>query len=577
MQYKESKLVPILGYIYLVLPVAIFCFGWLKWYFALIFGITLLVCGFFIHRRIKPIQTPIPNTKRDWVIVLTSILFILFVVIISGISNNSAQTNDQFWRNTIFTELINEPWPASMTNDGKTIYLVYYIGYYLPAALFGKMFGISAGFAFLGLWGVFGLVILWLLFCSYYKKITLWPLVMFLFFSGISWFFMLLTEPTMSISFYNSGTYGNAYFYQQEWIYNSNALLKYCLTGPLAEIFWTYNQGFPMLVALGLIFLGKQRHDIILFTALLILPSTLTCFGFAILIMVMMISKPKDDCLSFELIHTKKDFIINLKEYVLTPSLGLSVVTVFMTAFYVLSNTHVGETGGGGKLFIISNPFANNDALISFLIFIIFVVGIYFIYCFRYEKKNPLFYTSILFIIIFVNIRIFGSPDFMLKSPKPLFLYIALLFTESIRNDIISKKRFWLSVGLTIFLLGAVSPLIEILRLFYFTFELYIRCSLSTSYLFTYIGLFLITIILALIIYYVIFRFNDKKYIKQACVCLIGLVSVVVFLLIQSYVIKNGMDVSVWNESADPWIYIYGGDNFSGDGSSFFYKYLARL
>lgn len=84
---------------------------------------------------------------------------------------------------------MTEKWPVTATftsdtgTDGRG--MVYYIGFWLPAAAIGKFFGIAAGYVAQYVWAVFGICVFYALICLWRKKVMVWPLFVIVFFSGL--------------------------------------------------------------------------------------------------------------------------------------------------------------------------------------------------------------------------------------------------------------------------------------------------------------------------------------------------------------------------------------------------------
>lgn len=133
-------------YIYLFLPFFIFLLGWMKIYYALPISLFLFYC---IYRMIRDnsleesLSLQIPGKEK----ILFIVIIICIWVGISGIGGFAFQTEDHIWRNGMFEALVYEKWPVvkDVDIDGNiaTRGMSYYIGFWLPAAAIGKVFGIS--------------------------------------------------------------------------------------------------------------------------------------------------------------------------------------------------------------------------------------------------------------------------------------------------------------------------------------------------------------------------------------------------------------------------------------------------
>ena len=128
----------------------------------------LVIC-FCIFRMIKKqndIWMPAFN-KEIFFQLLPIIVILILWVYFSGIGGFVFQNKDHWWRNETFNLLVQEDWPVivkmNMKGTMQPRALIYYIGFWLPSAVVGKLFGLNAGYAFQALWAVLGLFIIYYL------------------------------------------------------------------------------------------------------------------------------------------------------------------------------------------------------------------------------------------------------------------------------------------------------------------------------------------------------------------------------------------------------------------------------
>ena len=82
-------------------------------------------------------------------------------LLLSGVGGFGFQNPDYEKHNALFRNLIIEKWPSTL---GVNTNLVYYIAYYLPAALVGKILGWEAANYFIFFWTLIGIVLSYLWF-----------------------------------------------------------------------------------------------------------------------------------------------------------------------------------------------------------------------------------------------------------------------------------------------------------------------------------------------------------------------------------------------------------------------------
>ena len=69
------------------------------------------------------------------------------------------QTGDWAKHGILLKDLVDYPWPVFYEYYGATIGVTYYVAYYLPAAVIGKVGGLVLANQFLVLWTLLGLIL----------------------------------------------------------------------------------------------------------------------------------------------------------------------------------------------------------------------------------------------------------------------------------------------------------------------------------------------------------------------------------------------------------------------------------
>ncbi|MBI5944950.1 MAG: hypothetical protein HY864_11325 [Chloroflexi bacterium] len=143
--------------LYLTLPFIIFCLGWLR----LSVAIPIVIILLFALWQLLKNANPITNYQLPNFFSLTTVYCLLITglwVFFSGVGGYAFQNWDHHWRNAVLRDLITYNWPViySSPDTGPIKMLVYYVGYWLPSALVGKVFGWEAANFLLFLWTWFG-------------------------------------------------------------------------------------------------------------------------------------------------------------------------------------------------------------------------------------------------------------------------------------------------------------------------------------------------------------------------------------------------------------------------------------
>jgi hypothetical protein len=156
-----------LSLIWLGIPYFIFAFGWLRWYWAISCSAIWLIALY----RTAALENG-RGTTTGWQQIV-GLLLLLIWVYLSGVGGHGNQSPDYIAHNGRLMDLIAESWPVHYRSGrwvddtdygiNKT-FLIFYLAYYLPAALAGKAFGMVSALECLHLWTLLGcwLALVWL-------------------------------------------------------------------------------------------------------------------------------------------------------------------------------------------------------------------------------------------------------------------------------------------------------------------------------------------------------------------------------------------------------------------------------
>lgn len=157
---KRNRSFPVwlerLSLLYLAVPWVIFGLGWLRFPYSLLM-IGLIVTGLFLSFRKSDNEEEAHADSLSWVAVGAIGFVAVGWVGLSGAGGYGLQNWDWLKHNAILKDLIGRPWPiAYRTGDGEFVTLNYYLAYYLPSAVIGRVAGWKAaqlaifGTSFLG-------------------------------------------------------------------------------------------------------------------------------------------------------------------------------------------------------------------------------------------------------------------------------------------------------------------------------------------------------------------------------------------------------------------------------------------
>jgi hypothetical protein len=172
---------------YVALPVGLFLAGWLRLPWAVLLVVTLLLGTVSWGRRLRAAGGAAEGVGRPVIVraLASAVLLVAVVIAFLGPGGFGVQTWDWAKHNAILKDLVEQPWPVGYATGRDDAVLTYYVAYYLPAALVGKIAGWTAANVVLFAWSAAGaaLAFLWLVVLS---GAPVWRcLAIFVFFSGL--------------------------------------------------------------------------------------------------------------------------------------------------------------------------------------------------------------------------------------------------------------------------------------------------------------------------------------------------------------------------------------------------------
>ena len=428
---KTTMFVSIFIYIYLALPTLIFMIGWLKWYWALMFGVTLAyacVKGFSdaIHEQCFLLK------KTDVKIFIQALMLIFLWVYLSGIGGWCYQNSDHEGRSAIFRALVQYDWPV-ISYDG-TRGLIYYIGFWLPAACVGKVWGLEAGHAVQVVWAVLGIFIVYYLICVYRKKVDLLPIVFLIFFSGLDYVgTWILGEEGIDLTLAT---------HLEWWAYDMQ------FTSTTSQLFWVFNQAIPAWVSTMLILTQKNGKNLLFILSLTMLTSTIPFVGLIPIVLYLYTKRVRADRSRWKEVFTFQN----------TAVVVLIGGCVFL---YLIGNVSSGVVGRDNADLVVREPAA---LCLKYLLFFFLEFGIYLYFICKYRKKDSMIYLITAILVICPFIMVGDNHDFCMRASVPALIILMLMCIETLEKIRLDGKKLLLAAYCAVLLLGAITPFNEIHR-----------------------------------------------------------------------------------------------------------------
>ncbi len=504
---KKAMTVPLLIYSYIALPFIIFAAGFLKPYFALPVTILMVAAVFFAAKHSNGLDS-IPLLPNDIFKIVFGVLLIVFIVLLSGIGDVFWQNNDHATRNTLFDILTTYEWPPKYSTASGDVSIIYYIGFWLPSALIGKLFSLNAGYIFQVFWASAALCIIWYLLCVMDKKIVIYPLIIFLFFSGMD---------TLGYSFVTSIFSNPSKLQLGKWVFtNGSAFSRHIEWWPkyfqysshMTQLFWVFNQSLPVWIATLLLLVEKSNKNLVFIMGVTLLSSTLPFVGLIpIFIWCAVCSHSEGTFLDRPITSDFKSSFLSLFTYQNVVGGGLSGILsflyligniassqkslqassagavqsefslmVFLSVFLIWLVVYSFFEKSASKnpwhlLYLIpSLPLAFFMAklpsykLIYYVMFILLEFLILSAILIPAHKKSTLFFITVSSLMIIPFFVVGKSIDFCMRASIPLLVVLCLFATDGLKKYLDSGKEILATILCTILMIGAITPAREIVR-----------------------------------------------------------------------------------------------------------------
>lgn len=437
-----NRLFKTLSFSYILLPIIIFFLGWLKLWLAIPLCITLLII--FLRIINNEPSEQLLTRQFSFQDLIPVIAIILLWVYFSGIGGLVFQNKDHWWRNEIFNLLVMEHWPV-VSGDRS---LIYYIGFWLPSAVIGKIFGLNAGYLFQILWTALGIFLVWCLMCDHLRRISLKPLLGLILFSGLDIVGCLLLQVDFA---------SLEHFMHIEW------WSGFQFSSFTTQLFWVFNQAIYAWVLTLLIMHQKSNRYIILIWSCGLLTCTLPFVG---MIPFFLYKIYVNACNAQE--RTTRQRIGSIcrgsQLFTLENIIGGGCIGI-ICFLYEIGNISANNSG---------NPIHYTKGyLFLYILFLIIEVGLYAFVIYPYQKQNTLYWLCLIVLAVCPLIHIGSGQDFCMRASIPALLVFMLLIFDSWEKAKAERNRLIYVGCLVLFLLGAVTPLCEIWRTTKNTVDMY--------------------------------------------------------------------------------------------------------
>lgn len=443
----------------LAIPFIIFSIGWLKWYWAVLTSIAVVLCVYY--------GAYYKSEKKDNEIKISYWMLLIIVALAfiwvwqSGMGGFWAQSKDYPWRNAIFRDLVLFEWPVKYElYDGA---LVYYISFWLVPAIFGKialLFGATDAMAFevasvaIFLWGVILVTLLFLLLILIFKvtdkRQQFLVLIGFILFSGLD--ILGSIEPL------------GANLYHIEWWADICQYSSFTTC-----LFWVFNQSVIVWICMACLLQEKDIKNFVFLGMMCFFSGPLPFLMYFVYCLVWGIK--------YAIRYIKMHKVKQLMKSIFSIGNILSTVVIFpFIATYFLSSLGI---SGGAAIRIDATQLESmagvetstgGSEIITYILFILFEFGIFALLIVRKQYKSAIFWTTIVSLLIFPFIKIGYGSDFPMRASIPaIFMMYIMVYEFILKEKVQLLKKGTINRLLYILLivclvLGSITPIVEFYR-----------------------------------------------------------------------------------------------------------------
>ena len=485
----------IAAFCYMGLPFIIFSMTWLRFWVALLsttvtlFILFLVIKPNFItniidrrqlSKKIRLNPLAVDHIRISYGAALVVFLIACLWVFWSGIGGGFYQSGDFPYRNAVFRDLITHKWPVIYGKEKGM--LAYYIGFWLPAASFGKIVGLftnnsaaiwSLSNAALYLWTVIGVVLVLLMLyfnvnATNSKKI-LAATCIFVFFSGmdiVGWlaagtdgFFARMVDEKIHIE-----------WWAKKISFPSGHLLQY--SSFTTQLFWVFNQAVVTWLAILTLFRENTPQNFIFIGMMSLFCGPIPFYGFLIIALTRGI---------LFIYRGRKHLRFTVGEFFSISNL-LSLIGIFPVCWAYFTGNSAATLKSGSKLLrFVPRLLFNVDGkahtgldgkrLLLFISFLALEFLLIALIIWWHNRRDLTFWVCMLMLCVFPMIFTGAAADFCMRATIPALVlfcvYVIRFVFDKINSAKKSADRLLCYVLITFLLLGAATPIVEMSRGFY--------------------------------------------------------------------------------------------------------------
>ena len=440
------------AYVYIILPYLIFVLGWLRWYYAVVIAAGVVVGAVLALNNYTDFKSIDLKKHRGKIFAVIAIIVVW--VLLSGIGGYSYQRPDHMHRNAIFRDIVQHPWPVVYHNIdwlgnglSPSYMMSYYLGFWMPAAVVGKLLGWAAAKFFLYLWTVIGLLLVFYFICRLLNRFTLSLFWIFIFFSSLYILGDFARLPVKAV------VVGDFFLWAGPMIVGAS---------PSGLMFEVFNQSITPWLILLLILNNIPQKNLFFIYYFCFFQGPFAFLGLFPFVMYIMIKEAMNK-------KGSVSFAERLKPFFSFQNISGAFFVLLITYFFFSGNA-------AAQHFTILSA-----SVFKYIQFVILSFGILFVILFPKFRREPLYYISLAVLLIIPFFQLGHGMDTCGRVSIPS-MFVLMLFTMRVVLE--EKGKMIKKVVVAYLLLAAIEPALSIGRSAVFTIGNYVAHDATSLYLY---------------------------------------------------------------------------------------------
>ena len=348
----------------------------------------------------------------------------LAISFLSGVGEYIITIQDHPYRRAILRDLIDYDWPviynySTQTNpevreifgiaSGERAFSYYFI-YWMPAALIGKVFGFEAGNFAIFLWNSIGIFLSLLATSAVIKRFSRWVPFFYVFFAGLD----IIPDAAYIMTQYEG------WYWVEGWV----PVMTYISN--FRELCSVFNQMVPCFMIVALLLMSFNTRSMGLTAGILFCYSPWAVFGILPVVGAILFSKK----------HRTEKTSAKVMNILSPVNIASAILLLAIFGSYYMSNA--GATSYRGfawEFFVYKYMFFP-----AYLLFISMEVLPFFIILYKDKKKDPVFWASIIILLIIPIYQVTGMNDLCMRGSMPALFVLCIYMSDKI-SDVMDVKN----------------------------------------------------------------------------------------------------------------------------------------